>query len=226
MKIFFFTCCLLVLCFSSFAQYIATLHNEDGYLKNADGSLIQKVTMLIEEGSTSIPEKNCEIVLKARNGKVYKKVNGRIDLKTGGLIFAANEQELMFALPIEKIIFDSCDAAVAGAVFKTGYPSTDKNNDKSLYQVLSEGKATLLKHHTLNWQDIIPFNTTNTTRIYTQVQQYYLYFTGKMFKLEKNKDKLVQLLPASNDYIIKNKLNLKKEEDAIKLVDYYNSLSF
>ncbi|MCW3109587.1 MAG: hypothetical protein JWQ09_4093 [Segetibacter sp.] len=224
MKLTFFICCLFLLSFSSFAQYIVTLKNEDGYLKNADGSLIQKTTTFIEEGSSSLPQKNCLVVLKTRDGKAYNNVNGRIDLQTGGFIFTVKEQDFICALQVDQITFDSCDAALSGAIFKTGYPPVDKQNDKSLYQVLSQGKATLLKHYAVTWQDITLFNTTNTTRVYKQMEQYYLYLNGKMFRLEKNKDNLPGLLGSSKDYISKNKLNLKKEEDAAKLIDYYNSL--
>jgi len=224
MKEAFFICCMFLVNYSSFGQYIVTLKNEDGYLKNADGSLIQKTTTFIEEGSNSLPEKNCVVVLKTRDGKVYNNVKGRIDLQTEGFIYLAKEQELMCALPIEQIVFDSCDSALEGAIFKTGYPPIDKQNDKSLYRVLSQGKATLLKHYAVKWQDITPFYNTNTTRIYTQMQQYYLFLNGKIFSLKKNKDNLRQLLDSPKEYITKNKLNLKEEEDAIKLVAYYNSL--
>jgi hypothetical protein len=221
---------LLLICFlfspgfSSSAQYIKTLHNEDGYLQKADGSLVQKLTSFTEEGSSSLPEKNCLVVLKTKNGKVYNKVNGRIDLPNEGFIFSVNQQEFMCSLALDEIVFDSCDATLSGAVFKTGYPSIDKQNEKSFYQILSQGKATLLKHYAVKWQDLIPFNNTNTTRKYTQVQQYYLFLNGKMTRLEKNKDNLPALLGSLKEYIVRNNLNLKKDEDAAEVVDYYNSL--
>lgn len=224
MKISFFICSLFLLNFSSFAQYIVTLKNEDGYLKNANGSLIEKTTAFVEEGASSVPENNCVAALKTRDGKVYNNVDGRIDLKTDGFIYTFNQQDFRCLLPIEQITFDSCDAAWSGAIFKTGYPSIDKQNERSPYQVLLQGKATLLKHYALKWQDLTPFNSTNTTRVYTRSEQYYLYLDGKMAKLEKNRDNLASLLDGSAGYISKNKLNPKKDDDLINVVAYYNSL--
>jgi len=68
-------------------------------------------------------------------------------------IFTLKEQELLCTLPVAQIVFDSCEALLKGAIFKTGYPSIDKQNDKSFYQLLSAGKATLLKHYSITWQD-------------------------------------------------------------------------
>jgi hypothetical protein len=224
MKFACFICCLFFLSFSSIAQSMETLTNEDGFLKNADGSFIQKTTTFNEEGFSSLPQKNCVVILKTKGGKVFNKVNGRIDLLTEGLIFTVREQDMMCALPIEQLLFDSCDAALSGALFKTGYPAVDKQTEKSLYQVLSQGKATLLKHYSVKFQDITPFNNTNTTRTYTQMQHYYLFLNGKMVSLEKNNTNLPELISSAKDYLSANKLNLKKEADVTKLVDYYNSL--
>ncbi|MDQ6812243.1 MAG: hypothetical protein M3040_00665 [Bacteroidota bacterium] len=224
MKTLFFLIFAFLMTSSSFAQFIVTLKNEDGYLKNADGSLVQKTTTFVEEGSKSLPERNCATILKTTDGKVYKNVKGHIDLETEKFVFLVNEQEFNCTLPIDQIVFDSCDAVSKPALFKTGYPAIDKQNEKSLYLVLSQGKATLLKHYVVTWQDITPFNTTNTTRTYKQMEQYYLFLNGKMVRLEKNKDNLRELLEIQRDYISLNKLNLKKDEDATKFVDYYNSL--
>lgn len=224
MKKAFFILFTFAASYSSLGQYIATTKNADGYLKMADRTFVQKTTTFIEEGSKSLPEKNCAVILNTKDGKRYNKVNGHIDLQTGVFIFVVEEHEYECLVPIERIIFDSCNSTLDGAICKTGYPPIDKQNEKSLYHVLSEGNASLLKYYAVRWQDLIPFNSTNTTRVYSQIQQYYLYLNGKMLRLEKNKDNLRSLLGPAKEYIFINNLNLKKEEDAIKLLAYYNSL--
>ncbi|MDQ3683715.1 MAG: hypothetical protein M3352_11700 [Bacteroidota bacterium] len=208
----------------SFSQSIETKVNEDFYLKEQDGTFVQRKTSFTEVGSTTLPEKNCLVLVKTRDGKVYNRVKGRIDLLTNGFIYTVKGQDLICAIPISQIIFDSYDATWSGAIFKNGYPFINKQNDKSFYQVLSEGKATLLKYYAIQWFDDKPYNTTNITRIYTKVELYYLYLNGEIFKLEKNNGNLLKLLAATANYISTQKLNLKKEEDVIKLVAYYNSL--
>jgi hypothetical protein len=187
-----------------------------------DGTLIKRTTFN-EEGFTTLPANNCLATLKTNEGKIYDHVNGRIDLLLNRFIFTINGQDLMFVLPIQQITFDSCyNTALERALFKTGYPPVNMQNGKNFYQVLSEGKASLLKYYEIQWHDDKPFNTNNTTRIYKTIEKYYLYLNGQMFMLQKNKKNLEKLLPATTDYVRKEKLDVRKEEDAIKLVAYYN----
>ncbi|MDB5231796.1 MAG: hypothetical protein JWN76_2601 [Chitinophagaceae bacterium] len=228
MKKLIFTFLINLLALSSFSQGVAQTitrdQNQPFNLGLLDGTVIKR-TAFTEEGSTSLPVNNCIVIIKTANGKVYDHVNGRIDLLTNRLIFTINGQDLIFVSPIQQIFFDSCyDAALSGAIFKSGYPSINKQNSGSLYQVLTDGKATLLKYYSVQWHDDKPFNTNNTTRIYKTTEQYYLYLNGQMFILEKNKRNLSKLLSIPADYISKQKLNLKKEENVIKLVAYYNLL--
>ncbi|MEO5782437.1 MAG: hypothetical protein ABIQ07_04150, partial [Ginsengibacter sp.] len=118
MKKAFFLIFIIFIHIYSFAQSIVTKVNEDFLLSYDDGSLVIKNTNFTEEGATSIPERNCSVTLKAKDGKVYNPVYGRIDLITGKLIFTVNGQDLICAVPVEQIIFDSCNTALNGAVFK------------------------------------------------------------------------------------------------------------
>jgi hypothetical protein len=220
MKIIFFAWCIILISYSSNAQDPIVWKNQ---LKNVDGTEIAKST-LNEEGSKSLPEKNCLFALKTRDGKVYSKVRGRIDLQLESFIFSLDEQEFRCALPLVEIIVDSCDSTLSGSVFRTGFPAIDKQHEKSLYQVLSKGKATLLKHYAISWQDLTPYNSAKTTRVYSQLQEYYLFLNGKMISIDKNKKDLANLSGTTKTYISRNKLNLKKEKDLLKLVTYYNSL--
>jgi hypothetical protein len=213
---------IILLSLSSVAQAIVVKKNEDFLLSYDDGSLVIKKTSYNEEGTTSVPERNCKVTVKANDGKVYSPLYGRIDLLTGKFIFTINGQDLICAVPVQQIVFDSCYTALNSVVFKNGYPPIDKQNDKNFYQLLSEGKATLLKHYELKWQDVIPYTSTNTTRIYTQTVKYYLYSNNRMDKLGKNNKNLTRLLAITPGYL--KKLDLKKEDDMIKLLAYYNSL--
>ena len=215
---------IILLSFSSFSQHIEIKVNEDFYLRDKNGTFVQRRTSFNEEGFTTLPDRNCLVLLKAKDGKVYKHVYGRIDLLMNKFIYTVNEQDLISAMPIEQIVFDSCDTLLSGTIFKTGYPPINKQNDSSFYQVLSEGKATLLKYYAIKWHDEKPYNTSNTTRVYTRSDQYYLYLNGQMFRLERNKGNLTKLLSIPANQISKQKLKLKKDQDAIKLVAYYNSL--
>ena len=48
-------------------------------------ALSKKPQSLTEEGSPTLPERNCLVALKTRDGKVYNNITGRIDLQNDAL---------------------------------------------------------------------------------------------------------------------------------------------
>jgi len=178
MKKIFLLLFLVSFQYFSEAQALVTKVNEDFYLQYDDGKLVTKVTTFDEEGITTIPQNNCKASLAVAAGGIYKDVYGRIDMVSGNFIFTLNGKDMYCALPLKQIVFDSCSSALSGAVFKNGYPPVAEQTGKSFYQVLGEGKATLLKYYELKWRDEIPYNSTNTIRHYNQSVQYYLYKNG------------------------------------------------
>ncbi|HUS00855.1 MAG TPA: hypothetical protein VMY77_03970 [Chitinophagaceae bacterium] len=72
-----------------------------------DGTIIKRTTFN-EEGFTTLPVNNCLATFKTKDGKIYNHVSGRIDLLTNRFIFTINDQDLMFVLPVQQIVFDSC----------------------------------------------------------------------------------------------------------------------
>lgn len=174
----------------------------------------------------SVPQTNCTAVLKTRDGKVYKPVSGRIDLTSGKFIYTIDQQDFLCTAPILQVVFDSCDKEFEGAIFETGYPAVDKQNNSDFYKVLVDGKATLLKYYAAEQtDDKLSYNSAGSTPLYKYVEYYYLYMDWQMFRLGRNNKKLTRFLSISPDYIAKKKLNLKNEPDIIKLVKYYNSSS-
>ena len=215
---------LLSIQFFSEAQFLVTKVNEDFYLQYDDGKLVTRLTNFTEEGVTSIPQKNCKASLTVASGGIYKDVYGRLDLITGNFIFTLKDKDMYCALPLIQIVFDSCSSSWNGAIFKNGYPAIEKQTGANFYQILNEGKATLLKYHQVKWRDEVPYNSTNTTRFYEQSVRYYLFFNRRMFKLEKNHQNLPALLGVSVHQLSTKKLDLKKEQDMVELIGYYNAL--
>jgi hypothetical protein len=216
--------CILTLHIFSYAQFLVTKVNEDFYLQYDNGALVNKVTSFTEEGSATIPATNCKVVFKTTDAKLYKNVYGRLDLLSQKLIFSLNGKELLCTLPIAEIIIDSCNSLLNGAVFKNGYPPIDKQTAENFYQVLNQGKATLLKYYQIQWRDEVPYNSTNTTRVYDQSVHYYLYLNNRMHKLDKNNKNLPALLGKTVAQLSLKKLDLKKEQDMVELIRYYNNL--
>ena len=106
------------------------------------------------------------------------------------------------------------------------------NETNKYYQVLFEGETSLLVDYTINMVNIVSqgYNTTSKTDRFALTTEYYLYNAqlGYVKFKPKNKDFLAVVdsnrKNELNKYLSQNKLNVKKEEDLITVVEYYNTL--
>ncbi|MDB5232284.1 MAG: hypothetical protein JWN76_3089 [Chitinophagaceae bacterium] len=173
-----------------------------------------------------LPEFICTASLKTTDGAVFKSVNGHIDLISNNFIITTKEEDYVCTLPVLQIVFDSCDAKLQGAVFESGYPAIYQQTSKSFYRVLAAGKATLLKYYSFTPPDANKGGYAIVSGNNPLIEEYYLYTDWHMYKLDKSKSKLTEIFtsPAVKEYMTTQKLKLRNEEDAIKLVAYYNSL--
>lgn len=105
------------------------------------------------------------------------------------------------------------------------YMGKEKMND--FVRVMNQGKAALIKYERKNIGAADSAFGTQKRYFYKSEVFYYLWFNSKAEEIKKlSKDALLRLLPGSTAYegwITANRLNLKKEEDVIKFLEYYNS---
>lgn len=112
--------------------------------------------------------------------------------------------------------------------FRAGFKSTKFSTDKTFFEVLVEGKVTLVRK---NWKHISQ-NREYSGKIAQTVKSYpnyYLVFEDNVpIRLKPNpkvlKTQFGSKLKDIDQYVQSNLLNLKHEDDVIKLVNYYNSL--
>ncbi len=112
--------------------------------------------------------------------------------------------------------------------FKAGFDRTNFSSEKTFFEVLADGKVKLLKK---NWKHISQ-NREYSGKIAQTVMSYpnyYLVFDDNVpVKLKANKKSLTNQFGSKlkdvNQYIETNQINLKHENDVLKLVNYYNSL--
>ena len=106
------------------------------------------------------------------------------------------------------------------------------NETNKFYQVLFEGETSLLVDYTINKVNIVSqgYNTTAKTDRFALSSEYYLYDaeSGYVKFRPKNKEFLSVIASdrkdAINKYLSQNKLNVKREEDLVNIVEYYNTL--
>lgn len=113
-------------------------------------------------------------------------------------------------------------------VFKKNFPVTDKANEETFYEVIVEGKASLLCLHLKN---ITEEQQIATKVIYRRIRDenvYYLLKEKKMIELPFDKvlilEKFTDNTEKLRQFITEQQLKFRDIDDFKKLVTYYNTL--
>jgi len=181
------------------------------------------------DGSPFFDTSYCAGSVQLTNGKTYRGLQLKLNLEQQKIIFHAGEGKA-FALsqPVARLEL-GCNDPAKSVVFRSGFGAIDKQNERSLYQVLDSGKVLLLKFVEIRYKDAKAYNSNETTRTYRQLPVYYLWIPGKdLVKVTGDENDLFDLLKDQRkqltDVILKDKLKTKKEADLIKIINSYNRL--
>lgn len=166
------------------------------------------------------------------NNKILARIPVRLNLNFSSIHYLDKSGEELFLDPeiIKKVIFYTDTIHfIPAATFISFVPyiyfGKEKLND--YLQVMNQGTASLLKYQRkLIYSTDSAFGTQKSYSFKSE-SYYYLWFKIKAEPLKRlSKDALFELLPRARSFekwVIENKLNLKKEEDVITFLNYYNS---
>jgi len=122
-------------------------------------------------------------------------------------------------------------AEFGGKVFSCLQYDMNGKTQSGFFEVLSEGKATLLIKYTIRYfekEPAKPFGDPKPARFEAPVKEYYIAFEGTPAKLIINKKKFIDLFGNQKDemesFITKNKLSIRDDDALTKIVSHYNSL--
>jgi hypothetical protein len=166
-----------------------------------------------------------------KDGRVYNDVKTRINLLEQEVNFiASNGQEgyLGKGMASEIAYIDSKEGAQNVKIFQCGFPPIDNQNRISFYQILFNGKTSLLKSVYKSIQERNNDLSGERFKEFTTYENSYLLKEGVMTRIKKDKASLLALFQDKKEAIAKymedQKLNLKNEAHLIALVQYYNTL--
>ncbi|MBS1916990.1 MAG: hypothetical protein JST87_11985 [Bacteroidetes bacterium] len=174
------------------------------------------------------------IILK--NGVGYNGVETRINLATNNIYFKTSDStELVASKPyIKKLyLFNTTKSGnIDTVVFSLGYPPVEHNDETTLYQELTSGRAVFLKFTSKKLVEQNSPTATAMDKQYIALTTYYVFAYNNghphMEKWNKGKDFLLGFLYDKKEAVQKfiNDLNLKckSPEDATRVFNYYNNL--
>lgn len=120
-----------------------------------------------------------------------------------------------------------------GSRFFVALPSTENRYDLQYYQLLLKGeKISFLKKHMKSYKERVRATTSLTRDVPATFKDKTAFFvmdaTGNFSELPSSKKKIVELMQDQKkeveNCIITNNLNVKSEEDLIRLFRFYNNL--
>jgi len=159
------------------------------------------------------------------SGQRYENIQVKINLLSNEVIFKADDGKELAILPaIQSIVLKKNGTPF---LFEFGYPVFDKQNSKTIYQVIAKGEITLLKYFFVQVTEAKPYSSATMLRTIEKFPKLFVY--SKLIGLHKapksneeaailfknNFDQLNSILQA-------NKLKIKKEEDLATCIKLFN----
>ena len=169
------------------------------------------------------------IILK--DGRTYNNVQARLNLVEHEVNFIASngEQGYIGKGMVTSILFnDTTKDGVNANFFQTGFSPIDNQSAIHFYQVLVNGKISLLKSINKNIEERLNELSGEKSKEFAQRENLYVLYEGSLKRVKKDSDFFLSTMAnqkeAINQYIRTNKLNFKNEDQLKKLVEFYNSL--
>ena len=169
--------------------------------------------------------------LELTDGKRFAGVKIKIDLVSQETVFlAANGVEAIMGMGMVKEInyLDTTAEGVIPYKFATGFPAIDNQTAGNYYQVLANGKCSLVKSLFRKVAEKKSEMSGEISKEFESYENVYLFKNGVMKRLKKDKDFVLAELADKQQPVYKffldKKINVKNTDQLIQLINYYNTL--
>lgn len=160
------------------------------------------------------------------SGQRYENVQVKINLLSNEVIFRSDDGKELAILPaIQSVLLKKSGS---NFLFEFGYPVFEKQNGKTIYQVLSKGEINLLKYYFVQVTEAKPYSSATMLRTIEKFPKLFVYNkTIGLQKAPKSNEDVADIFKVENQRLIKiiesNKLKIKKEEDLVKCIEAFNN---
>ncbi|RNI29743.1 hypothetical protein EFA69_09355 [Rufibacter immobilis] len=171
--------------------------------------------------------------VKLENGTVYEGLKLQYDQLKDELIFSLEDaRPKAFMYPVKEFsIWEAGNKQVINEkIFRNGYVPVDGASEKSFYEILTDGKVSLLKRTTKSIVEERADGNTYKTKQIRSTQRYYLANGNTLSKIKKDKKSVLEALQDKakvtqlETYISSKKINLKEDAGLAQAIVFYNSL--
>jgi hypothetical protein len=166
--------------------------------------------------------------IELESGQKLVNLPVKINLLSNEVIFKNEDgKELAILSTIKSVLLKKNGVAY---LFEYGYPLFEKQNAKTIYEVLVKGKTSVLKYYFVQVTEAKPYGSATMLRTIEKFPKLFVYNKNiGLQKAPKSNEEVVAILKNEGeklDTIIQaNKLKIKKEEDLIKSIELLNMQS-
>ncbi len=159
------------------------------------------------------------------SGQRYENIQVKVNLLSNEVIFKADDGKELAILPAIQSVVLKKDGT--NTVFEFGYPSFEKQTDKTVYQVLSKGEVTVLKYFFIQVTEAKPYSSATMLRTIEKFPKLLVYSKKIGLKAAPKSTQEVEALfkedgAKINAILGSNKLKIKKEADLVKCFEMFN----
>lgn len=204
------------------------------FMSDITGNPLEAKKSMNINGTPYYPENYTTATIYLKGGGRIENLMSKIYLPDYAILYlASNKVEMVAVSIIEKIEFfpgaNNPQPTKEKITFQLLPSSTNANSAKKYFQVIDTGKINLLKLYTSEFTEGKEFGSATITRNYDQKTGLYAYSIPKgLIKIKSAEQLLTNIFSDEKDkvseFIVKNKINIKKEKEVKKLFVYYNSL--
>jgi hypothetical protein len=159
------------------------------------------------------------------NGQHYEGVEVKINLLSNEVIFKTDDgKELAILSSIKSVLLKKNGSPI---LFEFGYPVFEKQNAKTIYQIMTKGEITVLKYYFVQVTEAKPYSSATMLRTIEKFPKLFVYNKNiGIQKAPKSNEEIATIFKTAtarlNTIVQDNKLKIKKEEDLIKCIELFN----
>jgi len=169
--------------------------------------------------------------IEMRDGKKFMDIKAKLNLVEHEVEFiSASTVEGFIGKGLVSVISfsDTVRQEVKKYTFQSGFPGIDNQTTIHFYQVLSNGKVTLLKSINKAMEERNNELSGERSKEFVSRENWYIYQNGVMKRVKKDQafftDLFTDKAEAYAKYVNENKVSFKNEDQIAKMVNFLNAL--
>ncbi|HUR12069.1 MAG TPA: hypothetical protein VM012_11895 [Flavitalea sp.] len=168
-------------------------------------------------------------LVKFSSGRTLKQFKLKFDCVQNQLILQFEGSSFAAESKVKEFIMIPKNGKKSDSLyFRKGFPPVGKATNETFYQILAEGKATLLHLVSKNIIEEKQYGATNVYRHFENEERFFVFLNNEMIQVDRDRMSLTNILldkgAEIKQFINDQDLRMRSPEDLTLVVKKYNAL--